>query len=356
MDYDQGTPFGRGEIGIDLADIDRLSGFFGQCQESFPEDIDDKIEKNFEVKSFDESVTSFFMTQCFVPGTRNFLSALSQLSIAIWAGEVQFHHEFFVEVMTRRLYNYANLLSDKINVISIGDNCISRTLPTRWGYKRPAILGEKTMPFDLSTHTLETIVEQISSHFSDYMNPENLEYVQEADFCVDVKNDIQWSHDRGRHLAENNFQGLRDLYAKRIDLFYRVIGNGKPIIFILHHIRRVNGAFGAWNGETADLLGQLLKGLKPVCGNRFIILVLGGNETPPSEDFFNFDKGSIQYVHLPYPFPDDQNWWMPRYYMTKPGLEFERTFMAGLQQCVDQLLGGSRSAVGFSDVAAGFCP
>ena len=41
-----------------------------------------------------------------------------------------------------------------IEIVSIGEDCFSRSVLTRWGLKKFAKLGEKSAPFDLSVHHL----------------------------------------------------------------------------------------------------------------------------------------------------------------------------------------------------------
>lgn len=130
-------------------------------------------------------------------------------------------------------------LSDpkRVRHLSLGEDCLPRTLLTRWGLKPPSKLGEKSHPFDLAIHPLETVLKLLEDDFSGYLDPESIIFDEKLNICTIPTLGIHFNHEKGREYSENNFTKLIDTYKRRIDNFRLAVRDPSPIIFVTH-IRR----------------------------------------------------------------------------------------------------------------------
>ncbi|MGL4757902.1 MAG: DUF1796 family putative cysteine peptidase [Patescibacteria group bacterium] len=135
------------------------------------------------------------------------------------------------------------LLQDRhYKIISLGYDCLPRTVATFWGLKPRKKSGELTCPFDLSLHPYESVIEAIETDFSNYLNPSFLtshlveKSYDESEKFVCIKNthyNCIFSHERREEFRNNNFAKLIDLYRTRINNFYQYL-NSSPVLFIIH--------------------------------------------------------------------------------------------------------------------------
>ena len=62
------------------------------------------------------------------------------------------------------------LKTNKYEIVSLGTNCLPRTVLTRGNIKPSKSDGELSCPFDLVSHPLETIVHCLETNFNDYFD------------------------------------------------------------------------------------------------------------------------------------------------------------------------------------------
>ena len=79
----------------------------------------------------------------------------------------------------------------KIEIIPLGQNCIARTVLTRWKIKPRKIMGEKTYPFDLAVFGMQEITKCLKTDFKEFFN--DLEY--NGEYWFKSPNCIYFMHD-----------------------------------------------------------------------------------------------------------------------------------------------------------------
>lgn len=121
------------------------------------------------------------------------------------------------------------------NIVSLGRDCLSRSVPTKWGLKKPRPLGELTMPFDLSVHPLSCMADILEAGFADYLLPDRLQFDSLRNYVVDDSRQILWNHEVGRQWCDNGFTPFIARYQRRIENFYKTIRGGKPTVFVLYN-------------------------------------------------------------------------------------------------------------------------
>lgn len=118
--------------------------------------------------------------------------------------------------------------------VSIGEDCFSRTLLTRWGFKPPAKLGEKSGPFDLAIHPLSSIINLLKNNFEDYLTTHHLRYDNERQVVLNDKYGVLFNHEVGSEWANDEFSKLRETYYRRIENFSKSFDSLCPTNFVLH--------------------------------------------------------------------------------------------------------------------------
>lgn len=136
-------------------------------------------------------------------------------------------------IMNARHANLQNVkFHNKINVISIGSNCLPKMLLTKWGLIYPKILGGRTLPFDLlyslGGHTLKIA----ATNFKDFLDPINLSIQEPEHYPANKCCGVVFNHESGEYWTNNGFDRLRSRYARRINDFRNICSNGNDTIFV----------------------------------------------------------------------------------------------------------------------------
>ena len=114
----------------------------------------------------------------------------------------------------------------KTEIIPLGQNCIARTVLTRWKIKKRKIMGEKTYPFDLAVFGMPEITKTLKTDFSEFFD--NLEY--NGEYWLKSPNCIYFMHDK--RYKEKDKEKLIALYQKRIDNFRKALCEAESILFV----------------------------------------------------------------------------------------------------------------------------
>ena len=138
--------------------------------------------------------------------------------------------------------NYELVKNRNYKIVSLGSDCLPRTVTTIWGLKPRKFVGELSCPFDLALHSYAAVVEAIKTDFANYLNPAYLEtysiekaYDSSEKFSC-IKNtyyDCTFSHERGDRFSENNFEKFIEVYRQRIANFYQYL-NSSPVLFLVY--------------------------------------------------------------------------------------------------------------------------
>ena len=208
-------------------------------------------------------------------------------------------------------YN-ASLPRDKFHIISLGTNCFPRLTLTLWEMKPRKAEGELSMPFDLSVHPLDTIVQVLKTDFSGYFD--DIVYDDEHGYWINPKLHIQFVHDH-----ENDKQVFIERFQRRIKNLFDVMQDDKPCLFVCHvfgdaHPQKVN--------ELYEFLAQRFKHKK----FKLVVAVFNGTLGKCNENVKVYAK------NFPY---KDYSYMDKKIKFTKDGYAFEEEFVAC---CREELL------------------
>ena len=154
------------------------------------------------------------------------------------------------------IYN-TNLPRDKFHIISLGTNCFVRMTLNLWELKPRKAEGEKTMPFDLSIHPLQSILDFLKNDFNGYF--ENVVFDEQNQFWVNPRYGIKFIHDK-----VNDRQLFEKRYKARIENFNSALSDNKPCLFICHVL----------GNPDVRLVNNLYETLKNKCTNKNFKLIL----------------------------------------------------------------------------------
>jgi len=237
----------------------------------------------------------------------------------IWAkiitasSDEQDHGQFLRAVIDNRIRKFGNWA----NIVSLGTDCLPRTVTTKWGLKRPRALGEQSHPFDLSITPIGAVTAILQASFSDFLD--DLRYDSNLGYPVNAKYGIWFNHEVGQAWAENNFAQFRRRYANRIRNFIHALGNGAHTILVIH---------------VTDFLDQTLLGLV----ERAFITVKALQSNPMSMvcvasagvGLVDSEIEGLMICDAPKPWPTYE-WSKYQHYLTPGGLEFERRIVAAIE-------------------------
>ena len=196
------------------------------------------------------------------------------------------------EILSARKEN-AELLKDcSTKVISLGSDCLPRTVLTRWGIKPSRAQGELSCPFDLAGCTYDGVLRLLRDDFKDLVNPDCLKMLSShnAHFGIPMPANHQYgltfNHERGDYWIEDDFKNLISRYRKRVDNFYQYI-KSHPVLFVFHD----------WQGAFSANMSSLLS--RKFGAYDYELLVLNTSEKAFQHSLKTSERVTILYVPLP---------------------------------------------------------
>lgn len=190
----------------------------------------------------------------------------------------------------------------KTEIIPLGQNCIPRTVLTRWKIKPSKIFGEKTYPFDLAVFGLPEITKCLKNDFNEIFD--NLLF--NGEYWYKSPNCIYFMHDK--KYKENEKEKLISKYKKRINNFRTKINETDNILFV------------QILGEDEDIINQYNE-LKRLRNDKpFKMAIIDTQNIVKS-----IDLKDIYVLKLPFPSEEyKNNWWKKEFYNSKIGKQFEK--------------------------------
>jgi hypothetical protein len=239
--------------------------------------------------------------------------------------------EHFALISTQAKERQSNLIKyQAVKFISLGEDCLSRTVPTQWGLKPSARFGEKSCPFDLAVHPIHITSYLIEHGFEGYLETANLEFVEAAGYCFNSTLNVGFNHEVGRKYADDDFRLLTDVYNKRIQNFYRTIESEDKIVFIVH--------IQAPSEEKADQVERLWSILRSKWPTKQMLIVCV-NTWPcgtqlDNTSVKNVPEAGINVLNIRYPW-EGYVWHYVHHCFSPLGYQFEKELIDGIKRAVD---------------------
>jgi hypothetical protein len=213
----------------------------------------------------------------------------------------------------------------KFEIVSLGVNCLPRTLLTRKNLKPRKAQGELSCPFDLVSHEPERITHYIENDFAGYFDDLSFRVRSKGwwDFrkkgLWEKSDNTQFFHDKDCKI--NDREKLVNRVSKRMDNFRKILENEKPIIFVqsLKHTEDIENLYSV---------------LKKKRGNKpFKLAILDFNDVVKKE----YDD--IYIFKIPYPNIQKYEvyWNKKRNYDSKEGRAFEDAVKISIEKVISEL-------------------
>lgn len=215
-----------------------------------------------------------------------------------------------------------NLLDfEGVELLSVGQDCFSRSVMTRWGMKKFAALGEKSGPFDLSVHQMETTIRLIETDFAGYLDTSQLVFNEKLNYPVHRGNRTHFNHETGQEFTENGFAALVERYERRIANFNAVMESGRPTLILLHHVKPQNE--GA--GDEIDRLWRAIEG-RWGAANKLLVSVNTWAHASEVLPMGTAHPANVRMIDVAYPMPG-YIWHKLQHTFSAAGCAFEREVM-----------------------------
>lgn len=128
-------------------------------------------------------------------------------------------------------------MEKKAEIVSLGVNCLPRTILTRNKIKPSKAQGELSCPFDLVKHPIERIIYYLENDFENYTD--DLFFVVRKRNFLDFRNKGIWQKPDGtkffhdKDCKKNDLEKLTTRITKRIENFRKIVDAETPILFVL---------------------------------------------------------------------------------------------------------------------------
>jgi len=196
------------------------------------------------------------------------------------------------------------------HIVSLGKDCMSRTIPTKFFLKKNKNDGELSLPFDLAIHRYDAVCEIIENEFLDYTNSKYFQIGTDGSI-EHSKYFARYTHERESIFYEENFKHLIEKYFKRIANFNSYIQDD-CILFI--------ATFPVYPIELFNVIKSTYPSL------RFKLLNFDTREFSASNNYrvdgLGLKNKDLLYVRAPIPH-SNYIWWKKEDYDTPEGKEFE---------------------------------
>lgn len=143
------------------------------------------------------------------------------------------------------------MIEKKYEIVSLGVNCMPRTVLTRLGLKPRKADGELSCPFDLVMHKLDRITYYLHTNFEDYfddfyfkINKRNIFDFRKKG-CWYKPDGTQFRHDKD--CQENDKEKLISRIKARIDNFNNIMQNDRPVLFVLNMYTNTGDVLALYN-------------------------------------------------------------------------------------------------------------
>ncbi len=245
--------------------------------------------------------------------------------------------DFAVRNARARLANRQFFANYDYKLVSVGTDCLSRTIPTRWGLKPPKSLGERTHPFDLAVHPYEAVCEVLDRDFEEYLDVKWLG-MNNLNYVIHKKLKVHFNHEKGENFSANEYSYFIEQYRRRINNLREDIAN-HPILYVLH--------------ITASRVPcQLYEILARGTPRGFALLAISTADDPFEEATAADAPPGMILEHIPYPYAG-YVWHIPAHYASPAGQAFDRRIVAAVRRTIVGEVPLASSGTGILGTAGG---
>jgi hypothetical protein len=260
-----------------------------------------------------------------------------QFEKTLLAGTLKQHLSAF-EYLTTMLENRIESLKQRpaFELISLGVDCLPRSIPTKWGIKLPRQMGVLSSPFDLAVHPPQCVAEILETNFDDYLQLDRIEFDTKTNMCIDRERGILWNHELGHEWANEQFKAFRGRYLRRISNFRSLVMDKTPKLFVIYIPE-------TYSINALDTVSRIARAISGFCvAPSAIACICSSSKIDPryhkkigTAEMVGSTLVMYHWVPLPYPW---YLWFMHAHFTMDEGLAFEKGIIQCIRQTADGLL------------------
>ena len=175
-------------------------------------------------------------------------------------------------------------MGKKYEIVSLGVNCLPRTILTRNGVKPAKAEGELSCPFDLVKHEPKRIIHYLKNNFKDYFD--DIFFVTRKRNIFDFRKKGLWQKTDGtkffhdKDCKAEDLEKLTNRIKRRINNFNSIMNSERPILFVCSTF------------DEVDFVDELYTTLEQLRGNKsFKLAVINFSDSipPPRKGLYTLD-------------------------------------------------------------------
>jgi hypothetical protein len=302
-------------------------------------ELDVEFDDGFnQPNEFGSTYVHYFANYRIVSSSEHVNDISARIRRSVADGSFGDHVDTFNYLVSMLVERISNLTAGvPYTVISLGADCLSRTIPTKWGRKKPRVLGELTMPFDLAIHPPASVADILESDFAGYLRLDKIQFDSCRNYPIHEQYGIQWNHEVGDEWHADGWNKFLEHYNRRIANFRAKLSNGIPIVAVMYS----GGPFGIAETEIARRTAHAVARMStsPIA---FVCISSSRDSILASAK----DKGRIDWIgenplflsHIPLPY-DSYEWFDHRHFTRAVGLKFELAIVEVIDLAVRYLKG-----------------
>ncbi len=195
-------------------------------------------------------------------------------------------------------YRLFKKYSGQYKIISLGWNCMPRTLTTHCLLKPSKGAGEKSMPFDLAGSPPKAVQHFLETDFSDYFSGVWSYDEKYKWWRNDPSNGAFYPHDKD--CGPDDLEFLKKRFSARIANFREAVKFDGPILFVMH---KVTNIFDRPTGHTREDFESVCREIARIRGNKpYKILIIASDHDETCTEI----SGASFVLH---PYPDEKYTW-----------------------------------------------
>lgn len=216
-------------------------------------------------------------------------------------------------------------------IVSLGCDCLCRTIPTQWGIKPRKNQGEVGYPFDLSNNPLLGVMKNLREDFAQYFTEMyfdgNYWRLPQSKSCFCHEDDC----------GANDADKIRERFSRRIANFRSVFQLDVPVLFINHYYPYDEHLSSQEITEQYNQMYEILKNRRQ--GKPFKLMLIDYSGLLPKQTI----NPEVE-IFIPEYLPHTYVWNYPEYRMSANGLRFETEFIEISQKLINQMKTDKKSA------------
>lgn len=183
----------------------------------------------------------------------------------------------------------------RYQIISLGCDCLPRTVVTKTGLEKTKSQGKLSLPFDLAVSPSEAILKLLNNNFKNYLK--YIKYSKKDNLYINKKYYIRYNHDTDCPNTKKGRNKIIQRYKSRIQNLKAKFNTDDFIFFIIN------------NPPNENICNEINKAIKDIRGEKDYKLIALDIDC-------KFDTGkidsSISVFNKKHPFEHPWDWWLEK--------------------------------------------